>query len=501
MNAWGHSALPLIVMVPILAAAVAFLCPRMARWVALATVALVVLAVVALGVDVLAEGRLHHAIGGWGAPLGIELFADGLALLLVAVTAVIGAGVTVYAFTYFGAPAGRERHETAGPAVYFWPLWLALWAGLNALFLSGDLFNLYVTLELVGFAAVALVAVGGSREAVGAALRYLLVSLSGSLFFLLGVAILYGTHSVLDLAILSTRIDGGIADVAALALMTAGLLMKGALFPLHFWLPAAHASAPAPVSAALSALVVKGSFYILLRLWFEVAGGAASAAAMQLLGVLGAGAILWGSVQAMLQTRLKMLIAYSTVAQLGYLFLVFALADTTPVSRIAWQGGLLILAAHALAKSAMFLSAGNLMRVLGHDRIAELPAATGAARMSLFAFGLAGLSIVGLPPSGGFAGKWLLLTAAIEAGRWHWVIVTLGGSLLAAAYVLPCVRCAFLAGHGSTAAPPLPRSLELVALCLALTAATMGLIAWLPLELLDAERWLQVAGPAQGARS
>ena len=484
----AHAAMPLVVVIPLLAAVVSFLRARAARWIALVTVGALAPATTWVLAGVVRGGALEHRIGGWGAPLGIELFADGLSAVLLLVTLVVGSGVTIYAFTYFGAP--DDGLDASGPAVDFWPLWLALWAGLNALFLSGDVFNLYVTLELVGFAAVALVAVGGSREALGAALRYLLVSLVGSLFFLLGVAVVYGTHSVLDLATLSGLLSGDGPDSVALALMTAGLLMKGALFPLHFWLPPAHAFAPAPVSAALSALVVKGAFYIVLRLWVGGPGQIDGEAATQLLGALGGCAIVWGSVQALLQVRLKMLIAYSTVAQLGYLFLVFALVDSPEAARLAWGGGLLMLAAHALAKAAMFLSAGNLMRVLGHDRIAELADAAGTARMSFFAFGLAGLSIIGLPPSGGFAGKWLLLTSAIASGRWVWVVVMLAGSLLAAAYILPCVRSAFVVVDGRPVAPAtVPRSMEVVALGLALAAATMGLVAWLPLELLDAGGW------------
>ena len=145
-----------------------------------------------------------------------------------------------------------------------------LLAGLNGLFLAADIFHLYVTLELLGFAAVSLAALAGKRAAVVAAMRYLLVSLSGSLFFLFGVAILYAAYATVDLTALAGKVQPGPLAWSALALMAAGLLIKGAVFPLHFWLPPAHANAPTPVSALLSALVVKASFYILLRLWFEL---------------------------------------------------------------------------------------------------------------------------------------------------------------------------------------------------------------------------------------
>jgi formate hydrogenlyase subunit 3/multisubunit Na+/H+ antiporter MnhD subunit len=147
-------------------------------------------------------------------------------------------------------------------------------------------------------------------------MRYLLVSLLGSLAYLLGVALLYHTFGSVDIALLAEQMEPSPAVWAAMGLMSAGLLLKTALFPLHFWLPPAHASAPAPVSALLSALVVKASFYILLRLWLEIFPLTNSALG-QLLGLLGAAAVLWGGLQALRQTQLKMLIAYSTVSQLG----------------------------------------------------------------------------------------------------------------------------------------------------------------------------------------
>ena len=165
-----------------------------------------------------------------------------------------------------------------------------------------------------------------SATALTAALRYLFVSLSASLFYLLGVGLVYGQCATVDLPSLAAQAQPGPTLWVALALMTGGLIAKAALFPMHFWLPPAHANAPAPVSALLSALVVKGSFYILLRLWFEAFPALLTPAVAQLFGLLGAAAILWGSVNALFQTRLKLLIAYSTVAQLGYLFLLFPLA-------------------------------------------------------------------------------------------------------------------------------------------------------------------------------
>jgi formate hydrogenlyase subunit 3/multisubunit Na+/H+ antiporter MnhD subunit len=391
--------------------------------------------------------------------------------------------VSLYALRYFSdADAeddlAKQRHKRA----HFWPLWLFLWAALNALFLSADVFNLYVTLELLGFAAVALVALDGQRAAVVAAMRYLLVSLLGSLCFLLGVALLYAAYATVDLALLAQSMKPGPPAWAALALMTAGLLIKGALFPVHFWLPPAHANAPAPVSALLSALVVKAAFYILLRLWFEAFADVAAGAGFQLLGVLGAAAVFWGSIQALRQTRLKLLVAYSTVAQLGYLFLLFPLARAAGFD--AWSGALYFLLAHACAKTAMFLTAGNILHAAGHDRLEQLDGFTHTLPLSAFAFGLAGISLVGLPPSGGFIGKWLLLTSALRSGQWWWAVVLLLGSLLAAAYLLRVLWHAFTRVRAAQPRHHVPRLMEWTALGLALGAVILGFTASAPVKLL-----------------
>ena len=462
---WGV----LIIFLPLAGALVCFLYPRRNVPVGLVTALGIVTCVAGLGWQVADQGAQRYAIGGWGAPLGIDLYADGLSLLMLLVTAVVGLGISVYSSGYF------ERK----PATFFWPLWLFLWAALNALFLSADIFNLYVTLELLGLASVALVALAGGAEALTAAMRYLLVSLLGSLGYLLGVALLYHSFGSVDIAILAQRVEPSPAVWAAVGLMSAGLLLKTALFPLHFWLPPAHASAPAPVSALLSALVVKASFYILLRLWLDIFPPG-DAALGQLLGLLGAGAVLWGGIQALRQTRLKLLIAYSTVTQLGYLFLAFPLA-----SIIAWQGSLYLLLSHALAKAAMFMAAGNILRFGGHDRITDLDRVAQRLPLTLTAFALAGVSSMGLPPSGGFVGKWLLLDTALRTGQWWWGIILIVGGLLAAAYVFKVIGHAFTQAEETHEAGAVPATMEWTALALALAAILLGLISPWPLALME----------------
>ena len=473
-----------VIMLPLISAMLCFLWPRRAAALGMATVIGNLFTVWALCLQVLEQGVLRYTLGGWDAPLGIGLYADGLSILMLLMTAVVSIGVSLYAIGYFG----QGQNNPAG----FWPLWLFLLTALNALFLSADIFNLYVTLELLGLAAVAMVALAGGKNALAGAMRYLLVGLLASLAYLLGVALLYHTYGAVDIATLGQVVTGNPATWAALGLMVTAMLIKTALFPLHFWLPPAHSSAPAPVSALLSALVVKGSFYLLLRLLFDVFPDVGPLLS-QALGVLGAAAILWGSFQALRQTRLKLLVAYSTVAQLGYLFLPFPMA-AAGATIMAWNGGIYFILSHALAKAAMFLAAGNILKFGGHDRITGLDRVAQRLPLTLAAFGLAGVSIMGLPPSGGFIAKWLLLEAALTNGQWWWAAVMVAGGILAAAYVFKVVGYAFTQAEVTHDAGSVPSSMEWAALGLAVGALALGLLAPQSLSILEiANPWTPAA--------
>ena len=463
-----------LVAAPLTGALVTMLLPRFATSVAIAAGVLTSVAAGTLLYGVGTRGALGYDIGGWTAGLGIALRADGLSALLLMMNALVMLAASVYASAYFSKAAERAR---------FWPLWLLLWTALNALLLSGDLFNLYVTLELLGLSAVALASLGNKTAAIQAALRYLLVGLLGSMLFLAGVSLIYAGYGTLDMASLAHVAEAGPIVWPALALMTVGLLLKTALFPLHFWLPPAHASAPAPVSAVLSALVVKASFYLVLRLWLDVFAEAVTPAAASLLGVLGAGAVLWGSWRALRAERLKLLAAYSTVAQLGYLFLFFPLLQALPpgAARDLAVGGLIILAlTHGFAKAGLFLAIGIIQQRSGHDTIRELDGTAQRLPATTFAIALGGVALIGLPPSGSFLGKWQLLAAAFTTGQWWWVVVAVIGSLLAAAYIFRVLGHAF----GHRAYPNQPVAIareEWPALLLGVTAAVLMGLAGAPL--------------------
>lgn len=429
------------VSLPLAGAALCFMIAGIARTLGQAVSVLTLSVALFLAFEVVLDGYagpVRHALGGWEAPIGIALRIDGLAVLMIVMTAIVA---TASAFAV-------ERRGGLADTPLFWSLWLGLWAGLNALFLAGDLFNIFVTLELVGLASVALAGLAAKREAIEAALRYLIVNLIGSLCYLMGVALVYRAYGSLDIEMLSGVIEPAMITMVAFALIFAGLLLKTAVFPLHFWLPPAHANAPAVVSAVLSGLVVKATFYLLLRLWLDLLGGIAPVALPSMLATLGAAAIVWGSIQALRTPRLKMLVAYSTVAQLGYLLLAFALIGPSPEPEMITAVVVFALA-HAFAKAAMFLAAGSMLSRLGHDRIGDFAGTSVTLGPALFAFALAAVSIVGLPPSGGFIAKWLLLTGAMEAGAWLVALVLIAGSLLAAGYVLRPLAAALRTGEAA----------------------------------------------------
>jgi len=464
-----------LILLPLTAGMLCFLWPAIARILGIVTTAAGVFAVAGLGWQLQLNGTFHHPIGGWGAPLGIDLYADGLSLLMLGMTALVALAVSIYSSGYFTSRDDEIR---------FWPIWLLLLGALNALFLAADIFNLYVTLELMGLGAVALAALSGGKQAIAGAMRYLLATLLGSMCYLLGVALLYHSFGSVDIATLAVRIDSSPAVWAALGLIIAGLALKTALFPLHFWLPPAHASAPAPVSALLSALVVKASFYILLRLWLSIFSPQGVGDGVNtLLGLLGGIAVIWGSVQALRQTRLKLLIAYSTVAQIGYLFLAFPLAAAS--GGLAWNAVAYLALSHALAKAAMFLSAGNLLRYGGHDRIADLDRVAQRLPLTAGAFALAGVSIMGLPPSGGFIGKWLLLKAALDQGNWAIIVVLLLGGLLAAAYIFKVLGNIFTQASHPHEPSMVPARMEWAALLLASGAILLSFMASPIFELIN----------------
>lgn len=471
--------LVLAVMVPFVGVLLAFLlggraAGRIAGATILAGLAVVTATAWTMGQS---DGGLVYLIGGWAPPLGVALRADNLALVMMLMVAVVVAGIGLYARADFATPPGVR--EARRPLI-FWTLLLAIWGSLNLMFLSGDLFTLYVALELLTFSAIPMVSLDGRAETLRAALRYLIFALLGSVFYLLGAVLLYGAYGTLDISLLAERVRPGEVTWVVAALMTTGLLAKTALVPLHLWLPPAHAGAPAAASAVLSGLVVKGSWFLVVRLWLEVMPGVVTIPAAELLGGLGAAAILLGNLVALRQQRLKLLVAYSTVAQIGYLFLMFPLAFG--VGQAGMDGpltaGTLQAISHATAKAAMFMAVGLIYKGLGHDRIGSLAGVGRLLPISLLTFVLAGLALAGLPPSGAYVAKKLMLDAVVLSGQWWWDLVLQAGGFLTAAYVvLVLVHALVPAREPLQLKVPVSLLAEVSALTLALCSLLLGFVA------------------------
>jgi formate hydrogenlyase subunit 3/multisubunit Na+/H+ antiporter MnhD subunit len=464
-----------LVLVPFAAAVAAFLGGRRTAPVLLGATAVSGFASLALLARALwAGGAIRCSVGGWDAPLGIELHLDGLSLLmLIALWPVT---------TAVGLQAWRRGVEPL-----FWPLLFACWGTLNVLFISADVFNLYVALELLTLCSVTIISRSGSEEALAAALRYLLAAVLGSAAYLFGVGLLYGTVGSLALPDLAGLASEGAGGRWAVGLILAGLLLKAAAFPLHFWLPPAYLHALPPGDALFAALGSKAVIYLIIRLWPGLTGGPEAGSLLALaLGVLGSAAVLWGSLMALRVERLKELLAFSSISQTGYLLLLFSMGwHGTAHGRLALGGAAMLLLSHTWASAAMFMAAEAVTAAAGSDRISELNRAEGRPALAVYAFGLGGVSLIGLPPSGGFVAKWLLLRASFESGNWWWIPTLALGGLLTAGYVFRVLQQAVVRHPGGQpAAEAAGGGPHLIGFLLASTAILLGLTGIWPLELL-----------------
>lgn len=489
-----------IVLVPLLAGAIMAVLPHRARSIFGAVTGVGITALVVPIVIHIAGGEIIEVpLGEYGAPLGIMLRADGLSAIFVALAAIVGLSVTIFA-AVIPESTGVMMQRGAAAKHYqpgFWPLWFGCWAGLNGVFVSGDLFNSYVGLELVGLTAVGLVALGGSTSW-PAALRYLFIAVLGSLLFLVAVGLIVSITGTLDMYQVTDELaanpDSHGVLIVAMVLLSIGLAMKVALMPVHHWLAPAHSSAPSAVSPLLSALVIKAALFVFLRCWVwmtapvfspmldeadTVAGdewslvGALTVLAWVFAG-LGFLALVLGAVMAFRQTRLKPLIAYSTVAQAGYWFLFLptlvipaadplaepavTFMDATAVVAGAVGGTVALIIGHGLAKASLFLVAGYLKELYGTD---ELNALQGVARthpVLMMSTGLAAIGLAGLPFSLSFAGKWQLTSASLSGGHYWMLPVIVIVTLASITYLLRAITPLFKATHddGSAVQPPEP---------------------------------------------
>ncbi|MDR5897666.1 proton-conducting transporter membrane subunit [Halomonas vilamensis] len=434
---------------------------------------------VALLASVMMAGAQLVSFSLGSIPIALRL--NGVAVLMLLVTQLIAVATALY------TPGMLRQMAPLALGRWLWGLMGALVATLSLIWMAVDLLTLYFALELMGLCAVGMLLLSGKSDALVAGTRYLLLALVGSLAYLLGVALILGRWETLSLiALAEQHVSGPVAWIAA-ALMGAGLALKAALFPLHAWLAPVHVNAWTPVSALHAALVIKASLYILLMLWSLLLP--ASEAVPFMMAVLGTLAIVWGGLSAWRADSLKVLVASSTVAQLGYLMLVFPLLLAPDISaqaqQLAWEGYWLLLIGHALAKAAMFMAAGNLIFATGESTLKGLAGTSRRLPLSLLVFGLASVTLMGLPPSAGFIAKWQLLHAMILTTQWWMVVVLLMGTLLTAAYVFRLFRYSFIDSAPRHEFKRLSPEMDVIALFLALAALMLGLFAYWPLTLLE----------------
>ncbi|WP_224332253.1 monovalent cation/H+ antiporter subunit D family protein [Haloprofundus halobius] len=386
---------------------------------------------------------LSYAVGGFRPPFGIELVVDGLNAAVVVLVAVVALGVLVYA-------------RRAGPhSAAFYTGYLLLVAGLSGMSVTGDMFNLYVFLEITGLTAYALVATGDDgRSAVGA-LKYLLVGTVGASLFLVGIGYAFVATGTLNMADLAEKLAGvGYGSTlvrASFALVVTGLAVKTALYPLHTWQPEAYASAPDSVSALISALVSTVSAYALARVVYSVYTVdflASVAYAREFVLVLAGVSIVAGSVLAVMQSELKRMLAYSSVSQFGLVVAAFAVANEAAVT-----GGLVHLVGHAVMKGGLFLAVGAIAARTGARYVGEFDGLADRAPLLSAALATLSLSMVGVPPAVGFVGKWYIALGAIQAQAWPIAVVILLSTLLTLAYFLRLVERMYFRTATTTETP------------------------------------------------
>jgi len=430
----------LIIIVPLMVALLAPLIAHLSAKVLKLTVigALLVSFLSALSVlfRVLSEGVVHYKFGGWAPPWGIEYVLDPLSSGIAALISFISLVVMIYSGHFF-------KGETRLRNGIIHSLYCLLTTGLMGMVLTGDVFNLYVFLEISSLSAYALIASGGYKATV-AAFRYLLAGTVGASFYLMGIGYLYAVTGTLNMANLAQELQplmGSPVIMAAVVMLMVGMGIKMALFPMHGWLPDSYTYAPPPVTAFISGVMTKVSAYVLFRFFFYIFGAANGPvpAALDIIGWLGAIGIIFGSVMAIAQTDFRRMLAYSSVAQIGYIALGFAIGN--PFGLI---GAILHFLNHAVMKSCLFLVAGGVKWKTGVHTIEKYAELSRRMPLTMGAFLIAALSMVGLPPTAGFFSKWYLVLGALEAHMWPYIVVIIISSLLNAVYFFRIIEHVYM---------------------------------------------------------
>jgi len=459
----------------------AFLTPPVYRWAPRFSAPLTTfclsaafLMAILLTAEVSRSGPLLYHMGGWPPPYGIELKVDPLrsyALLVIL-------GVSLWIFVYALKDLSHElRIYVIG---WYYTLFAILVASMAAIALTNDLFNLFVLMEICTIAACGIISIKEDRECLEASFKYLILSAMGTGCYLLGVAMLYMATGYLNFDLLNGALTEAfslyprnIFTAAALFIVAFGT--KSALFPLHVWLPDAHASAPSPSSAMLSGLVIKVFAIALFLIFYQVFPREILNAVplTEIVLWLAAAGVMFGSIYAMLQADLKMMLAYSSIGQIGFIFLGLGLDQ-----ELAITGGLYHVMVHAITKAMLFMSAGVIIYTTGVRKIKDLAGIGRALPITMLAFTVGSASMIGLPGTGGLISKWYLALGALEAGRPLFVLVILASSLLNAVYYMPIIISAFMhQGEFEYKVRPVPNMMKIPLIIGALAVIITGLLS------------------------
>jgi multicomponent Na+:H+ antiporter subunit D len=409
------------VLVPLITAVLTVLLhrrPRAQQAISIAGAAVLLVCALLLIRGISAEGAVSVAMGGWPLPFAIEFVADRLSIIMVLVTAVLGLAVLVY---QLGSPEALNASDMMHPLIH------GLLAAVGGSVLTADLFNLYVWFELMLITVLGLMIVHDRLRNLEAAFKYFALNLLGTLLFLAAVAMLYGATGQLNFSALgeaSQRAELRDAMPVYIAMLFTAFLLKAAAFPLYFWLPASYHSLPAPLLALIGGLITKVGVYVMLRLTGEVFVDQ-PAAFYQALGWIAIVTMVSGVLGAAYHWDLRRILAFHIISQIGYLLLAVALA--TPAGGAA---GMFFMLHNILAKATLFLIAGMMWHVAGHYDLRRIGGLYPARPLLAALFLIAAFSLVGVPPSSGFWGKFLLVQESFVQEHYAWGGFALGVGIL-----------------------------------------------------------------------
>ncbi len=429
----------LVIIIPLISAVVIPLLGKIDRslswYITISATFLSFLISISLLNTVMVSGRISYWLGGWEPPWGIEYVVDYLSGFVLVIVSFIAFVVSVY------AKRSVEMEIEGSKIPPFYSIYMLFVTGLMGIIITGDLFNLYVFIEISALSGYVLVAVGRKRDALIASYNYLVLGTIAATFILLGIGYLYmvtGTLNMADLRVRLPMLYDSKVVLTAFAFFTVGLSLKLALFPLHIWLPNVYTHAPSAVSALMAATSTKVAAYVLLRITFTVFTVEFALRAVPVTKIflfLSAIAIIAGSVLAIAQTNIKRMLAYSSVGQIGYIVLGVALAN-----QLAMTGSLLHLLNHALMKGTLFLAVGAVVYKTGIEDISGLKGMGKKMPFTMAAFTVGALSMIGIPLTVGFVSKWYLALGALKAGMWFFIPIILLSSLLTAVYFLRIIE-------------------------------------------------------------